>query len=148
MRWSGAKDGPTRDYRSYSREHLFEIEGKPPLRGSADAAFRGDPGLYTPEDMMVASLSACHMLWYLHLCAVNGVEVHAYEDAAVGEMVEAPGAGRFSEVVLHPVVTIGAASDPERAMALHADAHRECFIANSVNFPVRHEPVIRQAEGE
>jgi len=140
--WDGASAGTTRDYRSYSREHRIEVAGKAPLRASADAAFRGDPALHNPEDLLVASLSACHMLWYLHLCAEAGVEVLHYQDDATGVMVEAPGAGRFDEVILRPRVTIGADSDEAAALAQHERAHRECFIANSVNFPVRHEPVI------
>ncbi len=143
--WSGAAHGPTRDYRSYSRDHRYEIEGKPPLDGSADGAFRGDPALHSPEDLLLAAISSCHMLWYLHLCADCGIEVTAYEDEAEGEMIVEPGAGRFREVVLRPTVTIGA-GDPEKAKALHADAGRECFIANSLNFPVRHEPVTLPAE--
>jgi len=94
--------------------------------------------------MLLAALSACHMLWYLHLCAVRGVVVTAYEDRAEATMIEAPRAGRFTEAVLHPVVTITAESDAELAQSLHERAHAECFIANSVNFPVRHEPVIKR----
>ena len=140
--WTGAEQGPARDYRSYSRAYRFEIAGKPPLDCSADPAFRGDPARHNPEDLLVASLSACHMLWYFHLCAVKGVVVTAYEDAAEGTMVEAPGNGRMTEVVLHPRVTITADSDPELARDLHERAHHECFIANSMNFPVRCEPEI------
>ncbi len=143
--WNGETAGPTHDYRSYSREHRVEMEGKAPLSMSADAAFRGDASLHNPEDLLVASLSACHLLWYLHLCAEGGVEVLHYEDRASGVMTEAAGAGRFSEVVLRPRVTIGPASDEAAALALHDRAHRECFIANSVNFPVRHEPTILRA---
>ena len=144
VRWDGAKGG-TRDYRAYIREHVIEIAGKATLRASADAAFRGDAALHNPEDLLVASLSACHMLWYLHLCAENGVEVLHYEDAAQGTMLEQPGEGRFTEVVLKPRVTISASSDEATALAQHARAHQECFVANSVNFPVRHEPVIVHA---
>ena len=141
--WSGE----TRDYKSFSREHRIEMPGKPSLRASSDPAFRGDPSCHNPEDLLVASLSSCHMLWYLHLCAVKGVVVTAYEDAAEGTMVEVPRNGHFSEVVLRPVVTITGDSDAARAEALHERAHAECFIANSVNFPVRCEPTIRTAGG-
>ena len=95
-----------------------------------------------------ASLSGCHLLWYLHLCAVNKVEVLEYLDRASGVMLESPGAGRFQEVVLRPQVSISASSDEAVALQLHEQAHRECFIANSVNFPVRHEPVITRAQPE
>ena len=142
--WSGAAEGPARDYKTYSREHSFEIAGKPPIRGSADPAFMGDPSLHNPEDLLVAALSACHMLWYLHLCTAKGVVVTAYEDAAEGTMVEAPGNGRFTQVALNPVVTITPESDAARAEALHERAHAECFVANSVNFPVRCAPTIRR----
>jgi len=139
--WSGA----TRGYESYSRNHTIAIAGKPVIKASSDAAFRGDPGLVTPEDMLLASLSSCHMLWYLHLCAVKGVVVTAYKDEAEATMVEGPGGGRFTGVLLRPVVTITPGSDETLARTLHERAHAECFIANSVNFPVRHEPVIKHA---
>lgn len=140
--WSGE----TRGYESYSRAHGIAINGKPTIAASADPAFLGDADLLNPEDMLLAALSSCHMLWYLHLCAVKGVVVTAYEDHAEAKMVEAPRAGRFTEVVLRPVVTITTDSDAEVARSLHERAHGECFIANSVNFPVRHEPVIRRAD--
>ncbi len=140
--WSGAEKGLARDYATYSREHRFEIAGKPPIIGSADAAFRGDPARHNPEDLLVASLSACHMLWYLHLCTVKGVAVEAYEDSAEGIMVEEPRGGRFAELTLRPLVTVSADSDAAAAEALHERAHAACFIANSVNFPVRCRPRI------
>lgn len=144
IRWDGAQGG-TRDYRAYSREHVIEVAGKATLRGSADAAYRGDAKLHNPEDLLVASLSACHMLWYLHLCADKGVEVLHYEDKALGTMEDAPGRGRFTEVTLRPHVTISDNSDEAVALAQHERAHRECFVANSVNFPVHHEAVIVRA---
>ncbi|MFP4539172.1 MAG: OsmC family protein [Dichotomicrobium sp.] len=139
--WSGE----TRSYDSYSRAHRIEIDGKPAITASSDPAFRGDPKLLTPEDMLLAALSSCHMLWYLHLCAVKGVVVTDYQDRAEATMVVARRAGRFTEVVLHPVVTITPDSDTALAESLHERAHAECFIANSVNFPVRYQPVIERA---
>jgi len=113
------------------------------IPGSSDPAFRGDRECYNPEELLVASLSSCHMLWYLHLCADDGIDVVAYEDTALGEMLEnADGSGAFVEVVLRPRVRIAPGADAVRAAALHEEAHRRCFIANSVNFPVRHEPEI------
>jgi organic hydroperoxide reductase OsmC/OhrA len=113
------------------------------IAGSSDPHFRGDGTRYNPEDLLVASLSACHMLSYLHLCAVNQVVVTAYEDDAIGSMAEnRDGSGQFIEVVLRPRVTIAPESDVVKALALHEDAGRVCFIARSVNFPVRHEPII------
>ncbi len=143
--WIGNRGTGTSGYRDYSRDHVIAAGAKPDILGSADPAFRGDAARWNPEDLLVASVSACHKLWYLHLCAVNGVVVTAYEDHAEGLMVtEEDGGGCFTEVVLRPRVTISA-GDPERAASLHHDAHEKCFIANSVNFPVRCEPVIVEA---
>ncbi|MHA1536281.1 MAG: OsmC family protein [Alphaproteobacteria bacterium] len=140
--WTGAEHGPAREYNTYSREHRIEIAGKPPIPGSADPAFRGDGERHNPEEMMIAAISSCHMLWYLHLCTASGVVVTSYTDAAEGTMIEEPGNGRFTEIVLRPTVTIAGGSKPKLAEALHQPAHAECFIANSVNFPVRCEPTI------
>lgn len=140
--WTGNRGTGTSGYRDYSRDHVIAAGAKPDIPGSADPAFRGDAERWNPEDLLVASVSACHKLWYLHLCAVNGVVVTAYEDHAEGQMVtEEDGSGRFTEVVLRPRVTISS-GDRERAASLHHDAHEKCFIANSVNFPVRCEPMI------
>jgi organic hydroperoxide reductase OsmC/OhrA len=140
--WSGATTG----YKDYARAHEIRLPGKPAIPASSDAALGGDADRINPEDMLVAALSSCHMLWYLHLCAVKGVVVTRYEDAAGGVMLEAPGEGRFTEVTLRPVVKITAESDAKLARALHERAHHECFIANSVNFPVRCEPTIAKAK--
>lgn len=142
--WTGNLGKGTSSYRAYSRDHVIAVAGKPPIAGSADPAFRGDDGRHNPEDLLVGSLSSCHMLWYLHLCADAGIVVLAYLDKARGTMVETDnGGGRFSEVVLHPVVTIAADSDADLAERLHERAHELCFIAASMNFPVRCEPDIR-----
>ena len=143
MRWTGNDGQGTETYRSYRRDHVYRCEGKPEIAGSSDPAFRGDRSRYSPEELLVAALSSCHMLSYLHLCAVNGVVVVAYEDSASGTMEERPGdSGAFTRVVLRPRVTITLASDPGKAHALHHPAHEKCFIANSVNFPVENEPEI------
>ena len=135
MDWTGNDGEGTKSYRSYRRDHTILAAGKPRIEGSSDPGFRGDGTRYNPEELLVASLSACHMLWYLHLCSANQITVVDYHDAASGEMVEAEdGSGKFVRVVLRPVVTI-LASDPG-PLALHAEAHRLCFIAKSVNFPV------------
>ena len=141
--WRAGAQGPTRKDLAYSRDHVISAEGKPSMAGSADPAFGGNPDHYDPETMLVAALSSCHMLWYLHLCAVKGVEVHAYEDQPRGTMVETPRNGRFTEVVLQPTITIAPESDRDLALKLHERAHAECYIANSVNFPVRCEPSIQ-----
>src|SRR5580704_10457334 len=144
LRWTGNLGAGTSDYRAYARD--YEITGPSKaatLPGSSDPHFRGDATRYNPEDLLVASLSACHLLSYLHLCAVNKIVVTAYEDDATGAMAEnADGSGQFTEVTLRPRVTITAESDAAKAAALHEDAGKLCFIARSVNFPVRHEPVI------
>ncbi|HTV83768.1 MAG TPA: OsmC family protein [Dyella sp.] len=140
--WTGNRGDGTRTYQGYGREHEVRVAGKPAIAGSSDAAFRGDATKHNPEDLLVAALSSCHMLWYLHLAAQAGVVVTAYVDSAVGTLAERGKDGRFTEVVLRPLVTIAAGGDAERAARLHEDAHHACFIANSVNFPVRCEPRI------
>lgn len=140
--WTGNRGTGTDGYRNYSRNHVIRVPGKPDLAGSSDPTFRGDATRHNPEDMLVAALSTCHMLSYLHMATVAGVVVTDYTDAAEGSMVTEGDGGRFTEVVLRPVVTITAASDPAKAEAAHESAHHACFIANSVNFPVRCEPRI------
>ena len=146
VRWTGNLGTGTSAYRAYSRDHEIVANGKPTIPASSDADFNGDTSRYNPEELLVASLSACHMLWYLHLCAVNKVVVLDYEDRAGGIMEETDdGGGRFLEVTLRQSITVTAESDLETAKRLHHDAHEKCFIANSVNFPVGCEPVIRHA---
>ncbi len=140
--WTGASQGPTRTYASYSRTYEVAFGDKPVLRGSADPAFRGDPALHNPEELLVAALSSCHCLSYLALAALANLAVVSYEDAASGTMEETRGAGKFTDVVLRPRVTIAAGGDAAKARALHEEAHATCFIAASVNFPVRCEPEI------
>lgn len=139
--WTGSAEGPARDYETYGRAWRVDMEGKPPLEGSADAAFRGDPARHNPEDLLVASLSACHMLSYLALCVRAGIEVAAYEDQASGIMAIKDKRMRFVEVTLAPRVEI-VSGDLDRATGLHEAAHAQCFIANSVNFPVLNMPTV------
>jgi len=136
--WSGE----TRDYDSYSRDYRVQVPGKPILVGSADAAFKGDAGLHSPEDLLLISLSTCHMLSYLAICARLGIVVLAYEDTAEGTMAIKDRRMRFTDVLLRPRVTLEAGADAARAEQAHEQAHQECFIANSVSFPVRHEATI------
>ena len=141
--WTGNLGQGTASYRAYSRDHAISAAGKPDLPGSSDPAFRGDASRWNPEDLLVASLSSCHMLWYLHLCAQAGIILLAYHDDAQGTMVEdAGGGGRFAQVILRPVATLAVGGDAALATALHEEAHRLCFIANSVNFPVSIEPTV------
>ena len=143
IEWTGNQGSGTPDYRAYSRNHEISIAGKPVIEASSDSAFRGDPSRHTPEDLLVSSLSGCHMLWYLHLCAVNGIVVLRYCDEAEAEMVEnEDGSGQFSRVILHPRVVVANPSMFEKAQSLHEQAHRMCFIARSVNFTVQHNPEV------
>ncbi|HEY9461730.1 MAG TPA: OsmC family protein [Vicinamibacterales bacterium] len=145
--WTGNLGQGTSSYRAYSRNHEIAAAGKPVLPGSSDPTFRGDPDRYNPEEFLVSSLSTCHMLWYLHLCAEAKIVVVEYVDEASGVMTErSDGGGRFTEVTLKPHVVIASGGDLARAEALHERAHHLCFIANSVNFPVRCEPRIRIGE--
>jgi len=140
--WSGGALGPTESVETYSREFRAEIDGKPPLRGSADPAFHGDPTLYNPEDLLMIALSSCHMLSYLAVCAHAGITVVSYEDSAVGTLARRDGRVKFIDVLLRPKVVLEDGSDIARAEALHEKAHNICVIVNSVNFPVRHEAEI------
>ncbi len=144
LRWTGNRGTGTSAYNSYGRDHEITGPAKTTtLHGSSDPHFRGDAARYNPEDLLVSALSACHLLSYLHLCAINQVVVTAYEDNARGTMNEnRDGSGEFTEVMLRPRVTITPESSSAKAMALHEEAGRLCFVARSVNFPVRHEPVI------
>ncbi|MDR3512334.1 MAG: OsmC family protein [Caulobacteraceae bacterium] len=139
--WTGNRGAGTTGYRDYGREHEISVPAKPAIPGSSDPAFRGDPARWNPEELLVASLSACHQLWYLHLCSAAGVVVERYEDEAEGVMAEeADGSGRFVSVTLRPCIALAPGADLARAEALHHQAHACCFIANSVNFPVVVEP--------
>ncbi|MBS1488475.1 MAG: OsmC family protein [Bacteroidetes bacterium] len=143
IKWTGNKGEGTTSYRAYGREYNITIDHKPEISGSADPAFCGDQTKHNPEDLFVSSLAACHMLWYLHLCAEAGVVVIDYQDHATGTMTEAAdGSGHFEEVTLNPVVTVADESMLTRAAELHGQANKFCFVANSVNFPVRHNPTI------
>lgn len=147
IEWTGNKGTGTSSYRAYERSHSIQVEGKPEILGSSDPAFRGDNTKHNPEDMLVSSLSACHMLFYLHLCAEAGITVVEYVDNVSGTMEETPnGGGRFTEVILRPTVTITDKSRTEEANQLHHKANELCFIANSCNFPVRHEPICQVRE--
>jgi organic hydroperoxide reductase OsmC/OhrA len=147
--WTGNDGAGTSDYHSYRRDHEIGGPGKPTLPGSADPAFRGDGTRHNPEELLVASLSTCHMLWYLHLCADAGVVVTGYRDHPSGTLkLNADGSGAFTAATLRPRVTITAGSDAARARELHADAHHFCFIAASVNFPVTVEPEIVSPGGD
>jgi organic hydroperoxide reductase OsmC/OhrA len=143
IEWTGNLGTGTSDYRAYTRNHFVTAEHKPNILASSDPHFRGDKTRYNPEEMLVAALSSCHMLSYLHLCAVNGVVVLEYKDSATGTMVENPdGSGQFTRVTLNPTVKVKDPSTNAKASELHGQAEKLCFIARSVNFPVHHKPSI------
>ncbi|HEU4885574.1 MAG TPA: OsmC family protein [Longimicrobium sp.] len=146
--WEGNTGEGTARYAGYGREYRVEVAGKADLPGSADPAFRGDPRLHNPEDLFLASISACHMLFYLSLCARGGVRVLAYEDHAQATMrVDASGGGQFEQVTLRPVVTIDDEAHTALALQLHDRAHELCFIARSCSVAIRHEPTVRVGDG-
>lgn len=145
--WTGNRGTGTSGYRDYDRAVTISIEGKPELAASSDKPFRGDPAKWNPEDLLLAALSECHLLSYLHACVQAGVVVVSYADDATGRMVEdGRGGGAFTAVVLRPRVEVAEPGMIAAATAAHAQAREWCFIANSVNFPVRHEPTVVVAE--
>ncbi|THV42770.1 OsmC family protein [Glycomyces buryatensis] len=144
VRWTGNTGAGTAKYLEYGRDHEVSAAGKPRLLGTADPAFLGTADRWNPEELLVASLSQCHMLTYLALCARDRIVVYSYEDNATGVMTEERGnSGRFAEVVLNPTVVITDLEQIDRATELHHQANQTCFIAKSVNFPVRHRPIVR-----
>jgi organic hydroperoxide reductase OsmC/OhrA len=146
LKWTGNKGSGTSAYKAYDRAYKISIDQKPDIYGSSDPNFNGDPTRHNPEELLVASISGCHMLWYLHLCAEAGVIVTDYTDQATGTMTEtANGGGHFTSITLYPVVIVADGAMIEKANQLHQKANKLCFIANSVNFPVKHEPVCRVA---
>jgi len=146
-KWTGNQGTGTSNYRKYERSHTIMVDKKTDIEASSDPAFRGDTTKHNPEDLLVASLSSCHMLWYLHLCSESGIIVTDYIDNATGIMIETTnGSGHFTEVTLNPIVTITEAAMQDKANELHKKANELCFIANSVNFPVHHNVVCRVGE--
>jgi organic hydroperoxide reductase OsmC/OhrA len=138
--WTGNRGTGTRDYKGYARTWNVETPGKPVIPCSNDPLLGGDPTLHNPEDMLIAALSACHMLWFLHLASDAGVIVTGYEDdpLATGE-TDATGASRFLHATLRPRISVAQGTDLKGADALHAKVHDYCFIARSVNFPVAYK---------
>lgn len=144
--WTGNLGTGTSGYRDYRRDVTLEIDGKPTILASSDKPFRGDPSRWNPEDLLLASLSECHLLSYLHACVVAGVVVVSYRDTASGLMREdGSGGGAFVDVLLRPEVVVAEESMIEAAQRAHHQAHEWCFIANSMNFPVRHEASVSAA---
>ena len=146
--WTGDLGSGTSGYRDYSRDVTLQVHGKPDLLGSADRPFRGDPARWNPEDMLLGALSQCHLLSYLHACVEAGVRVRSYRDEATGVMRLQGPAGSFVEVVLRPIVVVEHEDMVAAAVDAHEQAHRWCFIANSVSFPVRVEPQVSVVRAE
>ncbi len=145
--WAGNLGDGTSTYRGYRRTHTVAAQGPPELPGSADPTFHGDRERWNPEQLLLAALAQCHMLSYLHVCVGAGVVVTDYVDRATGSMrTEADGSGHFTEVVLHPAVVVAGSDMVDAAMSAHRRASQLCFITNSVNFPVRHQPVVRAGD--
>lgn len=145
IQWTGNRGSGTSGYRKYGRDHVIRAAGKPDIAGSSDAAFLGDASRWNPEDLLVAAASACHKLWYLHLCSEAGITVIAYADKAEGILLDNPSHGHFKQIVLRPTVRILAGDDLELAASLHHVAHEKCYVANSVNFPIDCEPAFEVA---
>ena len=143
LEWTGNLGYGTDSYDTYSREHVIRSEGKDAIMGSSDTSFRGDSRYYNPEELLVSSIASCHMLWYLHLCSANGIVVSSYKDEPVAIMIEhKDGSGAFEQVTLNPKVTIADDNKIALAKTLHGVAHKMCFIANSCNFEILHNPTI------
>ncbi len=144
LKWTGNLGTGTLNYRGYTRDHTISAEGKPEILASSDPSFRGNPERYNPEEMLVASAASCHMLSYLHLCAMHHIVLVEYTDTPTGKMLEsADGSGRFEEITLNPVIVVTEKSMLAKAYELHHDANKLCFIANSLNFPIKHMPIIK-----
>lgn len=143
IEWTGNTGKSTENYRSYERSYTISVEGKAEINGSSDPAFLGNPNLHNPEDLLLASVSSCHLLWYLHFCSVNKILVLEYTDFAEGIMMEEKnGSGKFTQIILKPRIIVAEKEMIEKALELHKKANEYCFIANSMNFEVKHEPEI------
>ena len=146
VKWTGTRGKGTSAYNEYDRSHTISTDGKVEIKCSSDPAFQGDSSKYNPEELFIFSLSTCHMLWYLHLCADAGIIVVDYFDKAEGIMIEGPDVqGHFESVTLKPIIVITSEAKMKEAMSIHEEANQKCFIANSCNFPIRHKPVIKIA---
>lgn len=144
IEWTGNNGTGTSSYKSYDRSHLLKVESKPVIECSSDVAFNGDATKFNPEELLLASVSSCHMLWYLHLCAENKIIIIAYTDEATGIMKEdQDGSGKFISINLSPSIILSEESMEDTAMALHRLANKKCFIANSLNFKVTHSPIFK-----
>lgn len=137
IEWTGNRGTGTSAYRAYDRSWTIATPGKPPIHCSNDPLLGGDPALPNPEDLLLSSLSACHMLWYLHLASEAGIAIRSYRDDPVGVGESTPnGVGRFLRATLKPHIVVPIGTDLTAADAIHHRIHAVCFIARSVNFPI------------
>lgn len=147
LSWQGNHGAGTMTHTSYDRNFTTHEGSRPPVLGSSHPAFRGNSERYCPEELLLASLSSCHMLWYLHMCAAHEVVVLEYHDHPVMEMeVKEFGNGDIRSATLSPVVRIASEDQREQAMAMHQRAHQSCFIAKAVNFEIILKPKIVESE--
>lgn len=146
INWTGNRGSGTMDYRAYDRDFTVKIDGKKDIMGSSDSAFNGDKSKHNPEDLLLSSVSSCHMLWYLHLCSDHGVIVLEYSDQATGVMQEdEDGSGRFVLITLRPHILIQSHGNVDTAISLHEKAHEMCFIANSLNCRIEIIPEVKHS---
>jgi organic hydroperoxide reductase OsmC/OhrA len=144
--WTGNRGEGTSGLRKFDRTWSISTPGRAVVEGSADPQFGGKADRPNPEDLLMASLSACHMLWYLHLATVAGIVVQSYVDKPVGYgEVEKSGVGRFLRATLRPHIVLAAGTDQAKADAIHHEIHKYCFIARSVNFPIDYAPSYAEA---
>ena len=139
--WSGAAKGATHEVATLNRALDVTIDGTTIPMSSAPA-FGGDPLRVNPEQLYVASLSACHALTFLFLAARDHLLVTMYSDDAAGELAMVDGKMRMAVVKLRPQITLDPGADVDKARALVEKAHRQCFIGNSVLARVEVEPVV------
>lgn len=146
--WTGNKGKGTADLKSYERDHTIVVDGKPAIPGTSEVSVKANKVRYNPEELLLSAVSACHMLWYLFLCADNGIVVTAYVDKSSGTMENtADGGGRFTGITLQPVITIAGKMNVEKLADLHHRANKLCYIANSCNFPIHHKPIYHTQSG-
>lgn len=136
----------------YSRNSAIQSEGKHVVAASSPASYGGDSTRYNPEELMLMSLAQCHMLTYLAIAAKKQLKVLRYEDRAVGQLgvgkvggIGIEGKLSMQQVTLHPRVTVAKGTNLDDARNIHIKAHANCFMANSVNFPVTTDPVMVEA---
>lgn len=145
--WTGDRGEGTTHYHSYDRTWNIAIPGKPVIECSNDPLLGGDPSRPNPEDLLISALSACHMLWYLHLASQAEMIVRGYTDqpVAIGE-TEPDGAGRFLKATLRPHIIVAPGTNLKTADELHPQIHQFCYIARSVCFPIEYQATYSEQE--